>query len=267
MVEKLIYPLKNMRITQHYNGKNNHYKHSLGSPKDYPIDDGERNTGSSIFYAPCEIKVVRIYGVGSSGVNTLWLTSTKKVETACGTIDYVTIMVEHCTDSSLRKLKVGQVFKAKQPICEEGSDQASGNHFHISVGKGQISGNGWVKNNKGAYVLTTTGGSWYPQSAFFIDDTFTKIVDSDGISFKNVSPTVIKERNDDYMAKTWKNGKSKELVYQTVSDCKNQKNSIGSLGAYETATCVAEIDGCYLVVYNSSSTKKCGFVEYAGGVE
>lgn len=265
MVEKIIYPIKYMRITQHYNGSNNHYKHSGGSPKDYPIDDGAQDTGSSPFYAPCKVKVVRIYGVGASGVNTLWLTSVNKVQFADGTLDYATFMVEHCPDSSLKKLKIGQVFNTKEQICTEGSDQASGAHFHLSAGKGTIKGNGWTKNNKGSYVLTTTGGTMKPERVYFVDNNFTKILDDDGIDFKTLTSTNNKEGG--FMAKSWKNGSSKEPVYQTIGDCKNKKNSIGSLSANETATCVAVKDGCYLVMYSAGGTTKCGFVSYSGGVK
>lgn len=259
-VEKVIYPLKHLRITQHYNSKSNHAKHVGGSPKDYPIDDGAQNTGSSPFYAPCKMKVVRIYGVGSKGINTLWLTSVNKVQFADGTLDYLTMMIEHCPDSSLKKLKVGDVFKAKEQVCVEGSDGASGAHFHISVGKGLVKGNGWVKNNKGAYVLTTTGGTKKPEDVFFLDTAFTKVLNDGGIDFKNL-------KGESFMAKAWKNGNTVEKVYQTVADCKAKKNSIGSLNAKESASCVAIVDGCYLVTYSAGSTTKAGFVAYHGGVK
>lgn len=75
------------------------------------------------------------------------------------------------------------------------------------------------------------------------------------------------DKEGEFMAKTWKNGSTPEKVYQTVADCKAQKNSIGSLNARESATCVAILDGCYLVTYTAGSTTKCGFVAYAGGVK
>ena len=71
----------------------------------------------------------------------------------------------------------------------------------------------------------------------------------------------------DYMAKTWKNGSSPEKVYQTTADCKAKKNHIGSLNAYETATCRAVTSGCYLVEYIANGAYKCGYVRYAGGVK
>lgn len=72
--------------------------------------------------------------------------------------------------------------------------------------------------------------------------------------------------NNDFTAYVWKNGSTTEKVYQTVVDCKAKKNSIGSLLPRETASCVAVIDGCYLLTYSAKDTVKCGFVAYPGGV-
>lgn len=74
-------------------------------------------------------------------------------------------------------------------------------------------------------------------------------------------------KEGDFMAMAWKNGSTKEKVYQTVADCKAKKNSIGSLNPREAATCVSVVDGCYLVVYSAGNTAKCGFVAYSGGVK
>lgn len=196
MAERVIYPLKFMRITQNYNGKNNHYKHSSGTLRDYPIDDGAEDTGCSPFYCPCDkMEVVRIYGVGSSGVNTIWLTSCSKVLFADGATDYLTIMVEHCGDATLKKLKVGQAFTLKKQIMLEGTDKASGNHFHMSCGRGKIKGTGWYKNSNGAYVITTAGGAVKPEQVFYIDTAFTKILNRGGIAFK----TCVSESEDEDM--------------------------------------------------------------------
>ncbi len=71
---------------------------------------------------------------------------------------------------------------------------------------------------------------------------------------------------NDFAAYVWKNGSTTEKVYQTVADCKAKKNSIGSLLPREAASCVAVIDGCYLLTYSAKDTVKCGFVAYPGGV-
>ena len=69
--------------------------------------------------------------------------------------------------------------------------------------------------------------------------------------------------------KAYKNGSTKEYVYQTIADCKAQKTAkaIGYLEPRESCECHAKIDGMYLVVYKAGSTKKTGFVKYSGGVK
>jgi len=183
-----------MRITQSYNGRTSHITHTTGNPKDYPIDDGEKDCGRGDFYCPCdEIKVARIYGVGNKGVNTIWLESTSPVTFADGTTDFATILIMHPNDDDLRTLRVGQTFKRNAYILREGTDGASGYHFHISVGKGKMAGNGWAKNSYGKWVLTTTHGTFPPEQLFFVDKSFTNIVESKGLAFKSVSTNPYEE--------------------------------------------------------------------------
>ena len=63
--------------------------------------------------------------------------------------------------------------------------------------------------------------------------------------------------------KTYKNGASSETVYADTA----KQTKIGSLDPNEKCTCLAKIDGMYLVLYkvNNSSNYKCGFVSYSGG--
>lgn len=176
-----------MRITQSYTGTVSHLPHTTGNPKDYPIDEGCADGGRDYFYCPCDkMKIKRIYGVGSGGTNTLWLESTKKVLFADGTKNYCTILITHPDDAELKKLKVGQLFKRKERICCEGKDGAAACHLHISAGKGRFTGNGWIRNSKGKYVLTASGGACRPEDLFFIDKDFTKILDSKALAFKEL---------------------------------------------------------------------------------
>ena len=189
----LVYPTKTMNITQtHVMG--NHSAHNTGSPKDYPFDDGCADTGRSWFYCPCdEMKIVRIYGVGTTGTNTVWMTSTSKVVMPCGT-DYVTIMVEHPEDDDLKNLKVGQIFKRGAAMFREGGNGSKGkgtygNHFHISIGLGTIKGNGWAANSKGSWVLTTTGALKKATDCFYLEDTKIKNARTYKFANKPVEPS------------------------------------------------------------------------------
>lgn len=184
----LTYPLKNMNITQTYSGRTSHLTHNTGTPKDYPIDEAGANTGREYMYCPCdEMTVRRIYGVGSSGTNTIWLQSNQKVYFADGTSDYFTLMVTHPNDDDLRKLSTGQTFKRGEKICREGTDgNATGNHFHISAGKGKIKGNGWVQNTNGKWVLSVLTSAQKPENLFYVDRKFTSVIKNGGLSFKNL---------------------------------------------------------------------------------
>ena len=194
----LIYPIKIMNITQTYKNDFSHSRHTVGTPKDYPIDDNCGATGpNGYFYCPCDTMTVKkIYGVGSSSSNVLWLESTTPVITPTFT-DYVTIMIGHIEDAELNKLKIGQTFTRKEPIAIEGKDGfATGEHFHIVVGRGKFRGSGWVKNTNDIWVINTTGGSVKPEDAFFIDNTFTTIKNSAGLNFLDLYIPDIEE--DDY---------------------------------------------------------------------
>lgn len=186
MANYLTYPFKTMRITQTYNGSTSHRPHTTGSPKDYPIDEGGKDGGRDPLYAPCDVKIVRIYGVGTGGTNSMWVQSTEKVIFANGKTDYMTVQITHPNDSDLRRLKVGQIIKKREIICYEGTDGATGNHIHMSVGMGKMTGNGWALNSNNKWVLTTSNGTVKPEAAFYVDPKFTKIDSSNGLKFKTL---------------------------------------------------------------------------------
>lgn len=188
----LTYPMKVMRITQNYNGSTSHYGHSHGYPADFPIDEGGKDSGRDAVYAPCDLFVKRVWGYRSSGVNTLFLQSRTKMLTACGKYDYICLQLTHENDEDLKKYKEGSLIPAKTVICREGSDGASANHIHMSVGVGSFKGNCWRKNNykkngkdEGKYVMTCTE-TLMPENAFYIDKSFTRIDGNGGIKWRSL---------------------------------------------------------------------------------
>lgn len=204
-MQKLIYPTKVMNITQNYDGNTSHYPESHGKPCAYPIDENCGSTGRGYFYAPCDLVVKRIYGVGNAGTNTIWLESQEKVELANGKKSWVTIRVTHPNDDTLKKYKVGQKFKKYDRMFLEGNDgQATGYHFHIEVNTCKfkdLTNKGWVKNNKGYWV--TSPNSIEPENAFYVDKDFTTIKGTAGLKFKNLP-------EEEYFPKY--TGNSKSLV-------------------------------------------------------
>lgn len=73
------------------------------------------------------------------------------------------------------------------------------------------------------------------------------------------------KKEDFEVAKTYKNGSTKEPVYSDSL----LKNQIGSLDKYETCECLGIVQGHYIVKYkiNGTNNYKVGFVKYSGGVK
>lgn len=190
MENYLIYPTKNMYITQSYVDTYSHSDNYNGNPRDYPIDESCGNKNREYFYCPCdEVVVKRIYGVGNNGTNAIWFESTSEVVLANNKRSYVTIMVIHPNDDTLKSIKVGDRFLRKEKMFLEGNDgYATGNHFHISISASKYISSGWTLNNKNAWVIK--GNSIKPEDAFWVDSSFTKILSSKGLKFKTM-PNVI----------------------------------------------------------------------------
>lgn len=186
----LTYPTKKMYISQSYTGTYSHQKNYKGTPKDYPIDESCGDSNRDYFYCPCdEVIIKRIYGVGATGTNTIWMQSTSPVVLANGTESYITILVCHPNDDTLKNIKTNQRFKRGEKMFLEGNDgNATGYHFHISVSASKYVSGGWEKNSKGGWVIK--GNPIKPEEAFFVDTNFTTIKKSNGLSFKKLTTKV-----------------------------------------------------------------------------
>lgn len=192
----LTYPLKVMNITQGYNDNYTHKRHSEGNLKDYPIDDACGSGNNSYFYCPCDEMVVKkVYGVGLRASNTIWLESTTPVITPTFT-DYITIMIVHPEDKDLKNVYVGRKYQRNEALFPKGADGfATGPHFHITLGRGKMSGSGWAKNNLGLWILKTTGYNIKPEHGMFIDKNFTTIKNTRNIEFLSLNDEEKEEDN------------------------------------------------------------------------
>ena len=192
----LTYPLKVMNITQRYNDNYTHKRHSEGNLKDYPIDDACGSGNNSYFYCPCDEMVVKkVYGVGLRASNTVWLESTTPVITPTFT-DYITIMIVHPEDKDLKNVYVGRKYQRNEVLFPKGADGfATGPHFHITLGRGKMSGSGWAKNNLGLWILKTTGYNIKPEHGMFIDKNFTTIKNTRNIEFLSLNEEEKEEDN------------------------------------------------------------------------
>ena len=179
-----IYPSKKMRISQRYD-EGNHLAHFNNTDyKDYPIDETYGDSASTgIFYAPFDCEVVKKY---SATTKEIWITSTKKVDTPLGN-DYVTVFIGHIRSEEYENINVGDTYKQYEPIVHEEKDAMStGYHNHISAGLGKMKGTGWVKNNRGLWVPQTTNGMKKPELIFYVDKSFTTIVNDKGLKFQDM---------------------------------------------------------------------------------
>ena len=179
-----IYPAKKMRISQRYD-EGNHLAHFNNTDyKDYPIDEtygSSASTGS--FYAPFDCEVVKKY---SATTKEIWITSTSKVDTPLGN-DYVTVFIGHIRSSEYDDIQVGDKYKQyKKIVSEEKDSMSTGYHNHISAGLGKMKGSGWVKNNRGLWVPQTTNGMKKPELIFYVDKSFTTIVNDKGLNFQDM---------------------------------------------------------------------------------
>ena len=186
-MKNFTFGMKNMRITQSYNGTTSHKSHWYNSKNyaDYPIDIAGIDGNKEPYYAPVDMKVVAIIGIGTSVTNTIWLVSAKKCNTPSG-IFKPFIMLTHWNDSDpyIKNLKVGSIVKAGQPICEEGVDGATANHLHLVCGNAlRGCGNGFIQNSNGKWV--SKGYCLKPEEVMFIDKEFTNILSTNDLTFKD----------------------------------------------------------------------------------
>ena len=176
-MEKPIFPMEYLRITQGYNE---------GSHTDsYAIDNAGKDTGISPIYAPFTGIVKKIY---TNDANEVWLESKDIVEYPDGTKDYMYMMFAH--DNDVSDLFVGKVIKQKEVFYHEGvKGNATGNHCHMECGKGKFIDNGWHKNNAGYWSINN---GKKPEECLWLDDSI-KVLNSNGYSFKKISTKPVEE--------------------------------------------------------------------------
>ena len=176
-MEKPIFPMEYIRITQGYNE---------GTHLDsYAIDNAGKDTTISDVKAPYTGVIKKIY---QNDANEVWLESSSEVEYPDGTIDYMTIMFAH--DNDVSNLFVGKVIKQGEVFYHEGTKgNATGNHCHIECGKGKFVNNGWHKNSAGYWGINN---GKKPEECLWIDES-TKIISANNYKFKKIPTTVVEK--------------------------------------------------------------------------
>lgn len=172
-----VVPFKNFYCSQNYDGAYSHYSqsHSTNGIKSYPIDIVDD------IYCGCdEMQCIKINGVGTGTVNQLFVCSTSKVLMPDGTSDYITYLITHPNDADIKaNAYVGKKYKRGDLIIHQGTDGGVGSHIDLVIGKGQLSW--WVQNSYQEWVLPN---SIKPESGMYLDNSFTKVSQLNGIQFK-----------------------------------------------------------------------------------
>lgn len=169
-MEKPIYPLKNLRITQGY--QEGTHRNS------YAIDNAGLNNEIEDIYAPFSGTIKKIY---EADANEVWLESDNPVEYPDGTIDYMTVLFAH--DNDISDIYIGKKVIQGKIFYQEGTKgNAIGNHCHIECGKGKFTEPGWIKNENGYYVIIN---GKKPEECFWLSKD-TNVIDTNGYSFQTL---------------------------------------------------------------------------------
>lgn len=170
--EKAMFILKNLNISQGVNGQ---YSHE-GTKA---IDCAEAKGVSA--YAPFTGTIKKIY---SADANVVWLESNSQVLFADGTVDYMTIMVEH--DNDVSDLYVGKVIKQGERFYEAGDNGwVTGPHIHLECGKGRFVSGGWYKNSYGRWMIYNAVN---PYDALYLSES-TNVINGYGYNWRRTDVT------------------------------------------------------------------------------
>lgn len=184
MKEYAIYPFRYMNITQNYN-QGNHIPHWQNSKNysDKPWDEACKDSGRSYFEPQNDFIIEEVLGLNTSTTNSVRLKSVNKLYIPYkNEPDYLCITLTHMNEDNLKQVKKGQILKAGSKILLEGTDgNATGNHFHITANIGKYYG--MLKNSNGSWCFTYNK-SLLPQEAFYVDTSYTTLINTKGSVFK-----------------------------------------------------------------------------------
>ncbi|AXB22561.1 hypothetical protein [Alces alces faeces associated microvirus MP10 5560] len=172
-IEKFIFPMEYLRITQDENSAPSHID-------SYAIDFGGKDGEQDILYAPCEMICKRIRE--NANGEQYW-ESTKPVLFADGTTDYAHMLFIH--DNNTFNNEVGDIIQQGNAFYKEGGMYQGNpthyaNHVHIEAGKGKWNNCMQFQNDKGTWVSENI----YTLSSLFWLHKNTKILDAKNHKFK-----------------------------------------------------------------------------------
>ena len=190
-MQKAMFPMKNLRVSQGYGLKvdgvpASTYSHT-GS---YALDLGGLDTGAEYLYAPCDVTVMRHYR--GTGYNAVWFQSNEEVLCADGKARQLVFLLIHANDNVISELgiTVGKTFSQGQVFYKEGTGGGVGVHAHLEVGLAPFTGTGWYQSD---YIGDWNGSKvWIinnkliPNQIFFLDNS-VNVKDGYGYTWKYLS--------------------------------------------------------------------------------
>lgn len=180
-MEYAIYPFNYIRITQRHD-EGNHLKHwnPFIDYADKPWDEGVKDSGRSYFIPQNDYLVEEI-------IETSWsirLRTLNKVKTPFkDEPDYLKLTLTHIEKADLEKIKVGQILKKGSRYLLEGKGGADAYHFHCTANFGNYYD---IKKNANGKYCFVYDKSLLPDEAFYVDPSFTTIINAKGYTFKQV---------------------------------------------------------------------------------
>lgn len=150
-----------------------------------------------------------------------------------------------------------------------GTGNVTGDHLHIEVSIPTGTGSWWDKHQRGRknpanyinFLLSSEVIPPEPEEIISYGAELIKLIFNNNYKMAT--------EGDFDMPKTWTNDSGKDIfIYQTVNDCWAGIKSIGTIKPNAVCDCFGVVDGCYLVLYQSSGNNKLvGFTKYFGGIE
>lgn len=181
-MEKILFPVKIMNITQGMDGGHSH----KGTKA---IDCGWVNEENKKLYAPFTGIVKQI----KTDSNAVWFQSKEKVLFADGTIDYATVRTIH--DNDVSDLYVGKEIKQGEYYYKMGNKgNATGVHVHIEISKGHVTG----------YAPQNKYGNWEMPNTINVYDGFCLgddiiVQDDKGYRWKRAKDVKEPEQKNNYI--------------------------------------------------------------------
>ena len=189
MKEYAIYPFQTMRISQSHK-EGNHLPHWKNSKNysDKPWDEACKDSNRDYFIPQNDFIVEEVLGINNNITNSVRLKSVNKLYMPYKKgSDYLYLTLTHMNEDNLKEVHKGKILKKGTKILLEGTDgYATGNHFHITANLGKYYG--LLKNSNGSWCYTYEK-SLLPNEAFYVDENFTKIINSKGYVFKSKPDT------------------------------------------------------------------------------